>query len=298
MNRRVCPLSPENSDECTAFLLACEHRCVSLVSNILEDGKPIFEKKKSSLFIVLSRTAADGTRVIDGVIYLSPGGTLLHLLSDAVEATQYTRSLRYWLKGRRIHCIMGTMEGNLILEKVMLQQSYRTLDYDLMVLTKPPQAAAGVLPQLPEPHPLAHKKPSIRKASLRDANLLLPLQLGYEKEEVLAPGNTPNTARTLTALRLALSQQQIYAGFYGDQVVAKAGTNARGVNWDQLGGIYTDTNYRALGIASALVAHVVRKQTKEGKKICLFVKNNNLYAKKAYARVGFEPDSAFRIAYY
>lgn len=298
MNRRVFPLTRDNFTECTNFLLAQEHRCVSLISNILKDGKPRLEKKTASSFVVLSQLTTGNSPIIDGVIYLSPGGTLLHLLSKEAEAPHYIDSLGKWLTGRRIHCITGTADGNLILEKRISQQAHRSLDYDLMVLANPPQAPTNILPHIPHPNPLAEGKPSIRRVYLNDAKQLLPLQLGYEKEEVLAPGSTPHITRTLTSLRIALTHQHIYAAFYGNTLVAKAGTNARGVNWNQLGGIYTNPDYRALGIASALVSHVVRKQTAEGKSVCLFVKKNNVYAKKAYARAGFEPDSAFRITYY
>lgn len=298
MNRRITPLSSINFPACVKFLLAQEHRCVSLVSTITENGKPFFQKKTVSSFTVLSRTAPDGTQILDGVIYLSPGGTLLHLLTNAADATEYTSSIRYWLKDRRIHCVLGTAEGNRTMESIITKKFRRTVNYDLMILSKTPQATAALLPQIPEPSPLAGKPPSIRRACQQDENILLPLQLGYEKEEVMGPNDSPDTSRTRTSLRLSLAHQHIYAGFYGDEVIGKAGTNACGVYWNQLGGIYTHPDYRGRGIASALIAHVVRKETDEGKRVCLFVKTSNVYAKKAYTRVGFVPDCAFRIAYY
>ncbi len=297
MTSGLLPLSASLYPLCRSFLLAREYCCVPLVAAFLESRqkKPEYQ---SNTFVVLVSCTGTNTPRIEGVLHRTPGGTVLHLLEPAALSETYREQLAQWLNERSLYCILGTAAENRFLESLIPRPSKREVDYELMTLAQEPTAEAATLPLIEDPVSGRKSAPRVRRIHPGDAEFLLPLQIGYEQEEVLAPGNQPNRDHTLFSFRTALSRQDVYAAFYGKHAVAKAGTNARGFKWDQLGGIYTAPDFRCKGIASALVAHVVLCRIREGKNSVLFVKTGNMSAKKAYQRVGFTPQEDFRIVYF
>jgi len=99
-------------------------------------------------------------------------------------------------------------------------------------------------------------------------------------------------------LRKNLEQQVVLLVTAGDHILAKAGTNARGLYWDQIGGVYTIPEWRGRGIAAALVEAVARDRLLSGRKVALFVKTVNTFAKKAYIKAGFSTKTHFLISYF
>lgn len=298
MTRCIHSLSPDLFPPCRDFLLAHEYCCVSLMAAFMEFQPAHFPKSQRNSFAVLTAQPEKGASVIEGLVYLTPGGTLLHLLDLSVLEGDYIEPLFAWLRNKRIFCILGTATETNFLEALVARDISRAVDYELMTLDREQPQQAAVLPALSTGDHASGTDPYIRRVYPDDAKILLPLQMGYEQEEVLAPGSCPNEKRCYTLFKMALARQYVYAAFYGDIPVAKAGTNACGVYWDQLGGIYTKPELRANGIASALVAHVVHERTENGKSVVLFVKTDNVSAKKAYTKNGFITRYPFRIAYY
>ncbi len=298
MKRRIHSLSPNLFPFCRDFLLAHEFRCVSLMAAFMEFKPARFPASQQNSFAVLTARTDKGDPVIEGIIHLTPGGTLLHLLDLSALEGDYIEPLFAWLRNKRIFSILGTAIETSFLEALVARDISRAIDYELMTLDKKKACRSAVLPALPSKIHTSATDPYIRRVNSDDADMLLPLQMGYEQEEVLAPGSCPDEKRCYSMFKLALSRQYVYAAFYGDTPVAKAGTNACGVHWDQLGGIYTRPELRANGIASALVAHVIRERTGNGKNLALFVKKDNISAKKAYTKNGFSLRCPFRIVYY
>jgi predicted GNAT family acetyltransferase len=144
----------------------------------------------------------------------------------------------------------------------------------------------------------AGKKPVFVRGKPADAERLMELQEGYEREEVMPPGDPFNRNTCLAGLTRNLGSQIIFFVRAGHEILAKAGTNARGFRWDQLGGVYTQPEWRGKGVATALVAHISRMRMAEGRKIALFVKTRNEPAICAYRKAGFRADVAFRISYF
>ena len=135
-----------------------------------------------------------------------------------------------------------------------------------------------------------------------DVNLLLPLQKEYDSVEVLLPGAKLDVPLCRLNLRKILREQFVLgvradnadSGFF----VAKAGTNAIGLNWVQLGGVCTLPEFRGKGLAAFLVNKIALQKLSDGKKTALFVKNKNLPAQKAYKKAGFVPLCPFSISYF
>lgn len=298
MTSGFLPLSSDLYPQCKAYLASREYCCVALTAAFLEAGQPDKSGWQRSSFIVLVAAQGTATPDIAGILHVTPGGTLLHLLDSPARVEPFRSQIAQWLANRTLHCILGTATETRFLESVIPRPLERTVDYELMTLCAEPAEEMEKLPMLPESVFRKREHLHIRRIHPGDAELLLPLQLGYEEEEVLAPGKTPDKNQCLLTFRAALSRQEVYAVFHGKTPVCKAGTNARGLYWDQLGGIYTAPGFRSKGIASALVAHVVRRRIRQGRKTVLFVKTGNLSAKSVYGKVGFIRQNDFRIVYF
>ena len=110
----------------------------------------------------------------------------------------------------------------------------------------------------------------LRKCLPEDDEGLYVLQKQYELVEVLPPGTEHNPARCRLALQKSLKSQLIFALFDNGSAVAKAGTNAVGVNFAQIGGVFTDVKYRNKGFAAFLTNYIAHKLCKNGKRVVLF----------------------------
>ena len=95
-----------------------------------------------------------------------------------------------------------------------------------------------------------------------------------------------------------ISENNMYATFFKNKIVAKAAVNAVGKNCVQLGGVFTVPNFRKLGFAEFLIKKIVAEKNQLGKKVVLFVKPKNLAAVTLYKRCGFSSFGKFKISYY
>jgi len=137
-----------------------------------------------------------------------------------------------------------------------------------------------------------------RSSSIYDEERLLPLQLRYEKEEVVLPGHPINPEGTRRFLLHSLSHQIAVHGEYKGRMVTKAMTNARGKLVDQIGGVYTEPEYRGQGMARTIMLELLSRIETEGKAASLFVKLSNSPALRLYANLGFLPVGGFSIVYF
>lgn len=138
----------------------------------------------------------------------------------------------------------------------------------------------------------------IHRCTEEDADSLFPLQKEYDKVEVIPDGDTLNeTASRLNLVRL-LKSQEIFAVVQDCCLCAKAGTNAQGLKWVQIGGVYTDISWRNKGFARLLVSYIAHSFYLRGKNVTLFVRTDNESAKRAYQKAGFTFNSYYTILYY
>ena len=139
----------------------------------------------------------------------------------------------------------------------------------------------------------------IRQATICDASSLLPLQIAYEKEEVcISPKKIPPYISMIN-LQKILKNEIVYITTLDELPIAKANTNARSINYFQLGGIYTMPKYRRHGIASLTVSALMQHICKvEKKKIALFVNIKNIAAVSLYKKLGFMDVERLMISYF
>ena len=118
------------------------------------------------------------------------------------------------------------------------------------------------------------------------------------KDEVAVPGRQLTDAEVDITLRQILKNQLCFSLLCDGEPVAKANTNAIGINCVQIGGVYTHPLYRRNGYAGALVQALCNRATQGGRKPVLFVKEKNTPAFNLYRKLGFEECGRYTIAYY
>ena len=138
----------------------------------------------------------------------------------------------------------------------------------------------------------------VRMADAGDADLLFPLQRGYELEEVVISPSHFSEGQCMRMLRVSLREQLVAVAELLGAAVGKAGTNARGYKVDQIGGVYTAPTERGKGIGAAVVSELLSRVFQDKREACLFVKKHNRSAIALYERLGFEPVTEYVISYY
>lgn len=270
----------DDMPEVVAFVREREWRCVTLASH-LSGGADRAPRDARSLV----RASRADCSPIEAVLLVTAQGIALHCVADGADLAPCSSDVARWLRSQRVRSVIGERDGTLFLESLAESRPSRAVDYRLMVFdpSSPPV----------EPPPLT----VARRCGVDDAERLFPLQEGYEREEVLAREDLFDPEVSMKAFRAALSKQRVYLAETGGVVAAKAGTNAIGIGWSQLGGVYTVPAMRGRGLARYLVRRVAEDRREAGQRSALFVKLGNECAEKAYRAAGFEPDALFRISY-
>lgn len=258
------------------FIRPYEYKCVLLASYIRRLSK--------NLFLIVD----DGERV-SGVFYFEK--TLLHLIPDLQEKYQeYEKLFLEFFNGKIIKCIDGEKTGTDFFVKLFEQKDYSPFqinNYNLMICRNINSAPENL-----------SEDDEIRRCTTQDMDAVFPLQKEYICKEVAPRGKSPTDAEISMGLRQILKNQLCLCLFYDDEAVAKANTNAIGLNWVQLGGIYTHPRFRRNYYAWHLISALCRRVSKSGKRTALFVKDINVPAIDLYKKIGFEDAGKFEIAYF
>jgi hypothetical protein len=265
------------------FLRANERFGLSLVARIAREGR-LRPSIKGELAL-----GREGGR-LRAAILADPGGGLYPLFSP--DASYAGAASLIPLIGRalaRPRAILGCEEAVSFVQGLVGRRPAVSIPYGLLALRGPP-SIADLTPPLPA---LA-----ARRASPDDLAALFPLQAAYEREEVALDQEGFDDARCRRHLAGLLRDQELWLCEGGGRALAKAGTNARGFEWDQIGGVYCAPEWRGKSLARFLCARFFDSLSKRGRRVALFVKRTNGPARALYERLGFEEISAFTIAYF
>ena len=291
---KFIPLSQENIKEAIDFLIPQEESCVTLLSRII-DGMP---NELFSYYILCKTSNENSEHKICGVIMISKGGLIQHHFENPTElenSIDFQNQLKILLENKNLYCIMGDKNGSKLLIKTISKIFNNKLPYEnreYLLLKYHPE----YLPDFPD-----EKAPEFSELVHCDiSNLedLYEIQKNYDIVEVLPPGKEFSELNCKTLLRKNLETQIIYAIKKDDKFVAKAGSNAIGKNFIQLGGVFTDENYRGQGFAQVLIKELCKTIRNMNKEPVLFVQVKNESAKRAYRKVGFVYQSDYTICYY
>jgi predicted GNAT family acetyltransferase len=231
---------------------------------------------------------ADPTGAVRDCFLYTSGGLLLPAFSreggDRDELSSLLNDLT-----PMVHSIMGPGRCVDVIQSHMPLPPTTRVEYFLMSLER-----GSRHPVLPPGPPGVH----VRTADAYDAEILFPMQKGYEMEEVVISPAHFNDAQSMKSLRLALREQLVYLAEISGVPVSKAGTNARGYKVDQVGGVYTVPEQRGRGLGKAVVSELLKAVFSEKQAACLFVKKHNRPAISVYDRLGFSPTTDYTISYY
>ncbi|HAH63486.1 MAG TPA: hypothetical protein DCL73_15475 [Treponema sp.] len=277
---RLVPVDDSNRQQVLVFIALHESSCVTLAENVRRKAEDIFAIRD------------DGGK-LSGVIEAKH--TLLHCLPDACnqdKSAQLKLLLAAFLHDRKITCINGEESGSLFVMRILAEENIHPAavnHYALMTLPREKPFSAIALPQ----------GWHVVRCHDEDADALMNLQSAYEKEEVLPQCRMFMAAVVRQNLEHILRSEYALAlrtdtgGF-----AAKANTNAIGINYVQIGGVYTAPEYRGRRYAALLVGTLVHKIHSVKKRPVLFVKDSNESAGNLYASLGFEKTGNFIIAYF
>ena len=201
----------------------------------------------------------------------------------------------------RLTDTMTTVTRNLVKIQTLLGHA-RLVDCVIAAREKSPAYRVDYLLMARRDAPLDTIKPpsGIRIVQARHgmARELYQLQKAYEIEEVLLEPKRFNPLICMSHLRETLKNQTVYYASSGRQPVAKAGTNALGFGWAQIGGVFTEESLRGRGIARSLMSTLLANLSGRNLQASLFVKPDNPAAVALYRSLGFQELGPFSIAYY
>ncbi len=305
---RFIPVDEKKKAETLAFLAKHERTCVSLVEHIRLGGGDSF-------------TIESGARETLGVISVKSRMLLCIPNARSLQNDKaFCSSLKVFLSDKKISCVNGEAEASHFIMKILAELGRTPLhinEYALMTLSeaalKNLKTKEGRYASVSEGQQTLIARHTARAAGekayceqfkivrcgIKDADALMPLQLAYEAEEVLPPCRTQNPAVTRKNLERILKTEYVVAlqNSRGEPA-AKANTNAVGIRWAQIGGVYTAPDFRRKGCASLLVETLAEKIVASNRLPVLYARNGNEGAQKAYAALGFTKTGGFTIAYY
>jgi len=226
---------------------------------------------------------------IDGVVYISRYGVVLPAFDESDSDSETSRFLEKIIKPREndLFSIIGMENRVLNIENHISKTSSEIINYKMLI-------GGGPVPSKEEEPPGL----SIHRAEISDLDKLWPLEKGYQIEEVLRNPDNLNERSSRLHFQYTLKHQYVYYALLGGRLVAKAGTNARGYNFNQIGGVYVIPELRGYGFGTAIMNKLLTAIAESNHRPCLFVKKSNLPALKLYESLGFKDMGPFRISYW
>lgn len=296
---------PEDFLLAQQFLIPHEETCVSLASLVRrKSDKLIFISDSEELAIAPPSTNSSTTDHILGILNLD--STIYHCIPDPdfIEFDFLSLNLPYLLK-KPVRCISGEKKSTDFLIKIFSSGNFDKLnhpaqvyDYKMMKFPLADWSLSGVEGRSRSTEPTLSGGEEIIRCTEHDMEILHPLQKDYLKEEVAVPGRKLTDAEIDITLRQILKNQLCFALTCDGEIVAKANTNAIGLNNVQIGGVYTHPLYRRNGYAAALVKALCNRALHAHKQPVLFVKEKNTPAFILYQKLGFTECGRYTIAYY
>ena len=190
---------------------------------------------------------------------------------------------------------MGAYDSVSVFEGLFRNRKRLSVDYNL--LSADSHDIRKSIRSYLETKKAADKGISVHRATGSDLNRLMPLRKAYEIEEVLL--NPENFIESACRRRFAatISEQAVFFAEKTGSPIAKSCINASGIDWLQIGGVYTLPEYRSRGISAMLMVALAEYAVSVRKNLTLFVKKDNIAAAKLYFNCGFIKNDNFRISY-
>jgi hypothetical protein len=282
---------PDDTHPLARFVEPREHRSLTLSSRLLRKNR--FQVPPSSsdqLFFGFGQRCSDQSADEPQAIVLRTSvGLLLPLFHEELDPQDEDfRELGIHLRrGKKIYCILG-MSCDVDCCADVQPHTIDTRRYYLLMrrLRELP------LPTMPDIPGL-----KIHRVNRHNAAKVFPLEEAYQREEVLVhPDRFSPTAHFLHFTRTIRRNRVYYAELDG-RPVAKAGTNAQGGGYCQVGGVYTLPEYRGRGISRALMITLMSWIYGRNQSAVLFVHSDNQPAHRLYYGLDFSDEGEYEIVY-
>lgn len=275
-------LKKENTDEALLFLQPYESECVNLASEILRgstDCWALYYAEPSQA----SGSDLQGQKLA-GLFALRKKRSLFFCLPfakyksafDKKVCSEAQRPLMEFFESREPFCVNGEAAGAVFLRNILKNKksSMRpsvTNKYFLMVsgqasansgIEARSQYSDAENQEASQNKKAFHAQNSggglrVIQATAADYERLLPLELGYQREEVVPASFDISDAALAAAFKHELCQGFTFALCDGGRPIAKARVSACGLRHCMLGGVYTIPSERKKGRASFLVRQII-----------------------------------------
>lgn len=243
-------------------------------------------QKSSSLYIVF------GTE-ISGVLSISESGAIESFIPDITKETE--SELAKFFSGKKISCIVAEKnEAEKIRSLIFKLKKIQPDDIRSMIFMEYTDSEKSFRQNQQN----SGLETQISECSVQDADKLFPLHISYMQEEVLPEWKKINPALERLNLEKILRTQKVFAAKHGNILCSKAQTNAVAKEFVQIGGVFTQKEFRSKGLASLLVRKIAEEFQRHGKKTVLFVNKKNRPAIRAYRKAGFMPFGKYEMLYY
>lgn len=219
-----------------------------------------------------------------GVFLLSKGDSFICCIPKWTK--EIKQIVSNFLEDKKVLCVHGEESEVLKIEKI-LKQNYERKECRNMFLM-----------EYDGKRFIDDEESKTFVCSLEDSKKLMPLQLGFSKEEVLPVWKDLNPPVEKKNLDKSLINNTVYALGIGNSIYSKANINMFSNNIVQISGVYTNPDFRGKGYAAILVNKIALITEKIGRKATLLVRQENLSAYKAYKKAGFGITGTYRIVYF
>ncbi len=296
-------ITKRNIDKVIQAVLPMEEKCINLTA-LLALQKLYFESNQKHLAFLDSIVIYEKSKEdkIIAVVMTSRMGVILHCFKEKISEKIEEELSEYFLNSIKALSIMGDKENSEIIEKIIFKSLGKSPvhkeDYKLLTLKGKEKEKLSDKNFYERACKNLNTNLKILIPPLIDLERILPLELAYQVEEVLAVNKTVNEDFFKKVLYKYISKNSLYAIKMQSKYLAKATINAKGFKWFQIGGVYTIPKHRNKGLAAALIYGLINDKHNQNKNFALFVKVKNEPARNMYKKLGFEEYCNFRISYF
>lgn len=272
------PLAPRHAETAWAFLTAHGLRDVFLASKIHEGALSAPDGAAQGRFL----GAFDGTR-LTGVLFVGHGGLVVFAADEPHVRRLFAE--QGWKDRQRVRLVVGEWDavsdvwGQLAAAGLRADRDWREVFMVVHAATLCGEADPGLvvatradLPQLVDVSARAYRE-----------------ETGEDPLAVMGEGYVRHVMRNVEEERAFLVKQ-------GGRIVFKAELSARCPIGAQIVGVFTEPDLRGRGFARRGTAQLARLLMARDRMpaVCLFVREDNAPARRAYERAGFAPQMHYR----
>lgn len=136
--------------------------------------------------------------------------------------------------------------------------------------------------------------PELRSATLEDLELVALASSRAHHEEMGEDPLATNPTAFMGRVARQIIEEKVYIIREGETLVFKAELSAKCPIGAQISGVFTHPDFRGKGLATRGTAELTRRTMKDAPQCCLFVRQDNVVARKVYEKIGYRHTRDFR----